>query len=217
VDRRHPRPTARCYGCSDGRLGNRRLPDGLLSHTCLASTDGTTLRHHSQWISEAALREFWRTDAPQRIASIDEAVPGIERHDLGTCTLYRSHHAAAHDDDGHLPLPGCIVIVDIDFDTVDYLRQQAWIDTVMAALEAESPPGLIAAHFHTNTDGTRVINYAEWTSEKAHQDALATGPPGVNQTDRPEWRRVQEFPGVRDLSRFTRYTDYRTRTAPAAV
>ncbi|MBA3372880.1 MAG: antibiotic biosynthesis monooxygenase [Euzebyaceae bacterium] len=69
---------------------------------------------------------------------------------------------------------------------------------MLDALEAEPEPvpGLTSAQFHASTDGRQVINYAEWTSEQAHSDALDRGPDGVGQTDLPEWRRVRAFPGV---------------------
>lgn len=94
--------------------------------------------------------------------------------------------------------PGCVVFVTIDFDGPDGGRQRRWIDAVVAALAAEPEPaaGLIAAHFHASTDGTRVLNYAEWASAQAHRDALESGPDGVGQAELPEWRRVHEFPGV---------------------
>jgi heme-degrading monooxygenase HmoA len=194
---------------------NWPVPEGLLSHTCFASTDGTTVRHHSQWTDQAALDDFRRTDPPERKRAIDDAVPGLDRHGLAVYELHRSYHGTVSD--GTRPVPGCIVMVDIEFVDSDRERQRQWIDAVLTALAVEPMPGLIAAHFHTSTDGTRVVNYAEWTSEQAHQAALDTGPQGgVNRTDLPEWRRVQEFPGMRP-GRFTRYLEFRSLRRSSAV
>ncbi|WP_434439255.1 antibiotic biosynthesis monooxygenase family protein [Lentzea sp. E54] len=40
-------------------------------------------------------------------------------------------------------------------------------DEVFAAL-----PGFISANLHASLDGTRVVNYAQWSSEQAYRDAL---------------------------------------------
>lgn len=115
------------------------------------------------------------------------------------------------------PRPGCVVFVTVDFDGPDGDRQRRWIDGVVAALAAEPQPapGLIAAHFHASTDGTRVVNYAEWTSAQAHRDALADGPDGIGQAELPEWRRVREFPGV-TANTVGRYALRRSLTAGEA-
>lgn len=112
---------------------------------------------------------------------------------LRTFERYRSYQPATP-----APRPGCLVFVTIDFDGPDHDRQRQWIDGVVAALaaEPEPAPGLIAAHFHASTDGTQVLNYAEWTSAQAHRDALESGPNGIGQAELAEWRHVHEFPGV---------------------
>lgn len=112
------------------------------------------------------------------------------------------------------PRPGCVVFVTIDFDDPDRDRQRRWIDAVVAALAAEPQPapGLFAAHFHASTDGTQVLNYAEWTSAQAHRDALEGGPGGLGRAERPEWRRVHEFPGV-TANTVGRYVVHRFLTA----
>ncbi|MDP8930900.1 MAG: antibiotic biosynthesis monooxygenase [Actinomycetota bacterium] len=190
-------------------------PDGLLAHTCLGDAEGPTLRHHSQWTSAAAFEHFQRTDSPQHFASIQAAVGGrIDRHDLATYDLYRSFHSTSDLDKARAR--GCIVVVDIFLEGPNPATQRAWVDAVFDALDAEAPTGLIAAHFHTSTDGTRIVNYAEWTTAQAHRDALAAGVEGsINRDDAPEWRRVREFPGIADLSRFTRYTRHRSTAVPA--
>lgn len=201
-------------------------PEGMLSYTCFLATDGSTLRHHTQWTDDEARARFWSAESPEaastrladsrvaRVRSIDEVVPGIERDGLTVYDLYRSHVPA-----GPAPDTGCVVIVTIDFDGPDRDRQARWIDAVVTALEAEPEPtpGLLAAHFHRSVDGTTVVNYAEWTNEQAHHDALDHGPNGIAQTDQPEWRRVVEFPGVADNTNVKRYREYRSLAVAATT
>jgi hypothetical protein len=102
-------------------------------------------------------------------------------------------------DTGERSQPACVAMILIDFDGADDARQRRRVNVVVDALSAEPKPipGLISAHFHASTDGTRVLNYAEWTSLGAYAEALAHGPDGVAQTDLPAWRTVREFPGIR--------------------
>jgi hypothetical protein len=204
---------------------DRARPDGMLSYTCFLSTDGSTLRHHTQWTDDDARSRFWSAESPEaaparlaesqvaRVRTIDEVVPGIERDGLAVYDLYRSHLAA-----GPAPATGCVVIVTVDFEGPDRDRQARWVDEVVAALDAEPEPtpGLIAAHFHRSVDGTKVVNYAEWTSEQAHHDALDQGPDGLSQTERPEWRRVVEFSGVADTN-VKRYREHRGLSVTATT
>ena len=205
---------------------DRARPEGMLSYTCFLSTDGSTLRHHTQWTDDAARSRFWSAESPEaastrlaesqvtRVRTIDEDVPGIERDGLAVYDLYRSHLTA-----GPAPSTGCVVIVTIDFEGPNRDRQAQWVDAVVSALETEPEPtpGLIAAHFHRSIDGTKVVNYAEWTSEQAHRDALDHGPDGLAQTDRPEWRRVTEFAGVADNTNVKRYLEHRSLSVAAAT
>ncbi|MDX5576041.1 MULTISPECIES: antibiotic biosynthesis monooxygenase [Streptomyces] len=166
---------------------------GLLSYSVHAGEDGATLLHYSQWTGEQAFQDFVREVRDGRNAEIDAAVPGIERLALHTYELYRSG-LRAEDDTRET---GCVVIVDVEFDGPDPDRQRAWVDAVFEALgeEAELPAGGIAAHFHTSTDGTRVLNYAEWESAGHHVAALAAPGEGVGSPS-PLWERVQKYPGM---------------------
>lgn len=174
---------------------SRPWPDvGLLSYSVLTGEDGDTLLHYSQWVSVEDHRRFARTFRDERNAEIDAAVPGIERVGLGSYELYRSGGPA----DGSRPgAPGCVVIVDVVFDGPDAARQRGWVDAVFEALGSDQglPPGGISAHFHVSTDGTRVLNYAEWESAQAHIDALA-GPGNGIGTRTEAWKRVQNYPGT---------------------
>jgi len=102
-------------------------------------------------------------------------------------------------------VPGCVVIVEVEFEGPDPQRQRAWVDAVFEALESEPAPhpGGIAAHFHLGTDGTRVLNYAEWETAQAHIDALAAPGDGVGSATEL-WKRVQNWPGVKS-STVSRY------------
>ncbi|MFI6692272.1 antibiotic biosynthesis monooxygenase [Streptomyces sp. NPDC050433] len=172
----------------------RDWPDGgLLSYSVLVGEDGRTLLHYSQWRDEAAYQDFFRTGRDARNAEIDAAVPGIERLGLGSYELYRSGEPA----EGDTCVPGCVVIVDAEFDGPDPARQREWTDAVFAALDNdpyERSAG-IAAHFHTSTDGRRVLNYAEWENAEGHIEALNAPGDGVGSSTE-QWEKVRNFPGL---------------------
>ncbi|MFH8801018.1 antibiotic biosynthesis monooxygenase [Streptomyces sp. NPDC017936] len=176
----------------------RPWPTGdLRSYHLYTGHDGSTLLHHSQWASEAAYEAFVKTHRQERVDEIDTAVPGIERLHLGRYRYYRGDTRR----NGTAPVPGCIVIVDIEFEGPDPERQRAWVDAVFEALasEPEPHPGGISAHFHLSTDGTRVLNYAEWESARDHVDALAAPGDGVGSAT-AQWERVQNWPGLKSSS-----------------
>ncbi|ATL26845.1 antibiotic biosynthesis monooxygenase [Streptomyces formicae] len=180
--------------------------EGLLSYAVYAGADGDTVLHHSQWRDEDAYQDFFASAANGRDArntDIDAAVPGIERLGLLKTRLYRSWTGAAERADRE---PGAIVIVRVAFEGPDADRQRAWVDGVMDALEGDGTAGggLLAAHFHLSTDGRQVVNYAEWTDEQAHVDALSAAGEGVG-APTARWRRVREFPGVLSDDSVARY------------
>lgn len=152
--------------------------------------------HYSQWASEQAYEAFVKTHRQERVDEIDTAVPGIERLGLGR---YRHYRSAVRDGDQRIP--GCIVIVDIEFEGPDPDRQRAWVDAVLEALESEPTPhpGGISGHFHLSTDGTRVLNYAEWESAQAHLDALAAPGDGIGSAS-DQWERVQTWQGLKSTT-----------------
>jgi hypothetical protein len=95
------------------------------------------------------------------------------------------------------PVPGCIVLVSVEFDGPDEARLKRWVDLVFEALgDEETPhPGGISAHFHLSDDGTRIANYAEWRTEADHIDAIeSSGQGAVGKS--PKFKEVQAFPGV---------------------
>ncbi|WSQ08241.1 antibiotic biosynthesis monooxygenase [Streptomyces sp. NBC_01231] len=174
---------------------------GLLGYHVYTGHDGATLLHHSRWRSEQDYEAFVKTHRQERVDEIDTLVPGIERVRLDRYRRYRSGVR----DDRPAQVPGCVVIVDIEFEGPDPDRQRAWVDAVFEALESEPNPhqGGISAHFHVSTDGTRVLNYAEWESAQAHIDALAAPGHGVGSAT-AQWQRVQTWPGLRS-STVSRY------------
>lgn len=145
-------------------------------------------------------------------ATTAEPLPDIGKIDRQDLALYQ-HHRSHHTDLAAASI-GCIVIVDVPIVEPDPESQRDWIDTVMEALRVESPPGLVAAHFHVSTDGSRVVNYAEWTSGRAHRDSLQGGTDGsIDRTGRDEWRRVRAHPALAPGSRVTRYSRHRLRSS----
>lgn len=165
-------------------LERRPWPPGLISFNAFVSTDGEMALAYTQWTSGEAGREF--------MAEVTD----------GEFVEYRLYRSGVRENP---PVPGCVVLVSVEFDGPDEQRQRQWVDTVFDALAAETEPhpGGISGHFHVSTDGTRVLNYAEWTDEDAHRDALRKSGRKTVGTS-PDWRRVQDFPGVRS-SGFTRF------------
>ncbi|GAA3966054.1 antibiotic biosynthesis monooxygenase [Streptomyces marokkonensis] len=168
--------------------------DDLLGYHVYTGHDGSTLLHHSQWASEPAYESFVKAHRQERVDEIDTAVPGIERVRLDR---YRRYRSRTRETGGTAPVPGCVVVVDVEFEGPDPERQRAWVDAVLEALESEPEPhpGGISAHFHLSTDGTRVLNYAEWESAQAHIDVLAAPGDGIG-SGSALWERVQNWPGM---------------------
>jgi hypothetical protein len=174
-------------------------PDALLSVAWFASTDGESVFTYSQWTGDEGADAFARTDGPTFLQRLPEVVPGLE---IRPPTRYRLYRSGARE---NAPTPGCVVVVSIEFDGPDPARQRHWVDLVFDALAAEPAPhpGGISGHFHVSVDGTRVLNYAEWTSDDAHRDAIERSGQGAVGAG-PKWRDVQTYAGV-VRSGFTRY------------
>lgn len=58
--------------------------------------------------------------------------------------------------------------------TVSPERQQELVDILVRTTEdvMQHLPGFVAANIHPSTDGTRVVNYAQWESAEAFQAML---------------------------------------------
>ncbi|MFF8840326.1 antibiotic biosynthesis monooxygenase [Streptomyces sp. NPDC015130] len=186
---------------------SREWPDlGLLSYSVYIGTDGDTLLHYSQWTTEEAYDDFVRTYRGDRNAEIDAAVPGIERVELRRYAPPRRAAAFGEAGQGQVSaaVPGAVAVVEVDFEGPDADRQEAWVRAVHEALADDTGRrpaiGGIGAHFHLSTDGTRVLNLAEWESEQAHAEWLAdAGAIGA------AWEQVHHHPGLTG-SRVRRYT-----------
>jgi hypothetical protein len=185
-------------------------PETLLSIAWLASLDGQHALAYVQWRDESGFEAFGRTHRPILAARLTAAMPTLTP---AAPVFYRRYRSASRPD---APEPGCIVAVSVEFDGSDEARQRAWVDTVFDALasEAEPPAGGLGAHFHLSTDGTRVLNYAEWIDEASHIAALERSGIGAVGSG-PKWRTVQTFPGLK-ASRVTRYRLDR-RLVPASA
>ncbi|MGW3569771.1 antibiotic biosynthesis monooxygenase [Streptomyces sp. NPDC000941] len=189
----------------------------LLSQNLYVGTDGDTLMHHAQRTSEEAYHAFVRTQRQERVDQIDAAVPGIRRNGIANYRRYRGFDTRTENDPR---VPGCIAVIELDFDDPDLRRQ--WIDLVIEALETDPDPSpdLISADFHLIVDGarhlandrTRALNYAQWTSEEAYDAAIASAAPGVGSVT-PEWERIRNFPGFRG-SKIKRYGFERSFVRP---
>jgi heme-degrading monooxygenase HmoA len=68
-------------------------------------------------------------------------------------------------------------------------RQRELVDLLTRVTEEtmRGVPGFVSANLHASTDGTRVVNYAQWTSAAAFQAMLA------DPVAREHMRRAQEI------------------------
>ncbi len=174
-------------------------PETLLAITWLASLDGQRALAYVQWRDESGFEAFGRTHRPILTARLKAAAPTL---DPSPPVFYRRYRSETLPD---APAPGCIVVVSVEFDGPDEARQRAWVEAVFDALASEPtlPAGALGSHFHLSTDGTRVLNYAQWADEASHRNALERSGNGAIGSG-PKWRAVQTFPGL-NASRVTRY------------
>jgi hypothetical protein len=209
--------------------------EGLLSFSCFAGTtevkefgsgsdaDGEAqsdravkvrLMAYEQWATQEVRDAFLESPLPSSpsVKTLIAATHG-QSPLSSECRLYRSYRSGISEEElGH---SRNIVIDTVDFDGQNEQRLYRWIDGVIDALEAEPDdiPGLICAYLHVSASGTRVVNFAEWTSERAYAEALASGPRGVGQTDLTEWQKVKDFQGVTGDT-VNQYAFHRTLATP---
>jgi len=181
-------------------------PVALGSLSLFTSTDGETVMAYAQLSSEPDADALNRLSRLMTLPADTDEAP-LPAPDVKTYRVARQAVQAPN------AVPGIIAFIQIDTDNHDVAR--TWIDAVFDAMgsEAVPPAGGLSGHFHVALDGTRVVNYAEWESEAAHEAALR---PGGSIGTSPAWRRVREMPGTRRGS-FKRYAAVLTLDVPARV
>lgn len=184
-------------------MENDFWPDGLLSYYTYLGTDGESILHYSHWRNDQDHLNFLEQGVSKRLEALNRQVQIKERNMLGKFRLYRTLSA-----DSNLP-PGCVVIIREEFQSPEITPK--WIDTVIDALTSEDqlPEGYLSAYFHISLDGKSMLNYAEWTSEQAHQDAIEKSDQGTIGKS-PHWEKVINFPGRLNKSSLKRYRFYKS-------
>ena len=186
-------------------------PETLLSIAWLASLDGQSALAYVQWRDESEFEAYGRTHRP-----MPRRPPEGRHAHAGAGGPRCSIAAIAVAPAPTRPSPAASSRCRSSSTSPDEARQRAWVDAVFDALasEPEPPAGGIGAHFHVSTDGTRVLNYAEWVDAASHVAALERSGIGAVGSG-PKWRAVQTFPGLK-ASRVTRYRLDR-RLVPASA
>ncbi|MCX5203233.1 antibiotic biosynthesis monooxygenase [Streptomyces sp. NBC_00237] len=168
-------------------------PEGILSVSCYLSTDEDVVLTYAQCTDDSVHRAFAAGLAlPEGPAS----APPVE---------YRLHRDVLVDLAGQIP--GALVAASFDVDGSE--RQHSIVDAIVRTVEgasAEEQAGLIAAHFHLSVDGSRVFNFAEWTTDEAHIEFLG------GELSRRSLQIANDMPGVRPLG-FRRYHLHRSLAA----
>ncbi|RDI52681.1 antibiotic biosynthesis monooxygenase [Nocardia mexicana] len=184
------------------------LTDGELSFSLYESEDGRSLMAYKQWTSKDAYDAYLAVRGFGGAHAFREANPDVEFHH----DWFRLLRSGVRP--GETRTPGCMVLVDIEPETAESGKR--WVDQVFDAFGSDGAGSQnISAHFHRNLDGTALVNYAEWESAAAHEQALAEGNLSTRTTE--QWERVRQFGGV-TFRGFTRYRLLRSiqRPAPAA-
>ncbi len=151
------------------------LPPGLVSLSVFTSLDGEALLLYSQWADNEAYSAYGRGAEPGEWSLVD-------------AVRYRLVRSMT--DQAGSGVPGCVITGTFDVDGPE--RQRHIVDALVdVASRVEPFPGALTAHFHLSVDGTRVLNYAEWTSSEDHDRAM-------DNAELDEIYRVSlETPGVR--------------------
>ncbi|SFE67028.1 Antibiotic biosynthesis monooxygenase [Actinacidiphila alni] len=159
-----------------------RWPSGIRSVNAYLSTEHDTVLTYVQTSDPAAHAAF--------TAGLTDLA--------GAATVAYTLHRAIVLHHGPL-VPASFVVATFDVDGPH--AQRGIVDSVAGALEqapGDRHPGLLSANFHLSADGTRVLNYAEWTSDEAHISFLEGA------TRAATLRATHDTPGVRPIG-FKRY------------
>jgi hypothetical protein len=157
-------------------------PPGILSANAYLSTEHDTVLTYVQTSDTAAHRDF------------TAGLTGL----AGAATVAYTLHRAIVLHNGPL-VPASFVVATFDVDGPG--PQERIVESIAGALERAPEaqhPGLLSANFHLSADGTRVLNYAEWTSDEAHVAFLEGA------TRAATLRATHDTPGVRPIG-FKRY------------
>ena len=154
-----------------GSFGN-----GFLSMSAFVSTDEENVLTYAQWTCADAYREFMHTDG---LGENDEDATEPIRY-----KYYR----------GRVLEPGSVpsVLVPPVFDVDGRDRQRRSADSLVDGPLGRPFPGLIASHFHLSTDGSRVLNWAEWVDVESHVHFMESSLPH-------ECLEAITMPGVRGI------------------
>lgn len=70
------------------------------------------------------------------------------------------------------PDQDCMTLINVF--TVEPSSQQQLLDILIKSTDEviSQKPGFISASFHASADGTRVVNYAQWTDEESWRKAI---------------------------------------------
>lgn len=148
--------------------------DGLLAHSVLPSVDGTTELHYAQWGRD----------------TVEPAYPDLPYR------MYR-RHAGGH----AVGPPGVVLAKSVRTDGAEQARRLAAAQ--LEVIMTERPRGLLSSNFHIATDGSTLLQYAEWLTEAALAAFLdsrtGASSPAVRDMMRGKQVRVRTFGPGRTL------------------
>ncbi|MDX3642274.1 hypothetical protein [Streptomyces sp. MB09-02B] len=165
-------------------------PEGILTFSCYLSAESDTVMTYAQCTNDTVYRPFARgLNLPPGPATADP----IE---------YRLHRSVVARPAAGPPKTVAVASFDVDGSE----RQRRIVAAIVGNLENAPPDeqaGLIASNFHLSVDGTRVINFAEWTDDEAHIAFLDGA------TRHRSLQITNDMPGVRPLG-YRRYHLYQS-------
>ncbi|MDX3642272.1 antibiotic biosynthesis monooxygenase [Streptomyces sp. MB09-02B] len=151
------------------------LPEGMLSLSAFVCTEAENVLTYAQWVSDEAYREHADRTAADRPRDAAEPV------------RYRYYRGRALE-----PASVPTLLVPPVFDVDGRERQRRAADNLLDGPLGTPFPGLVSSHFHLSLDGTRVLNWAHWVDEEAHQRFM--------RSERPkECFEALTMPGVRGI------------------
>jgi hypothetical protein len=193
-----------------GALALAPTSRGALRHSVFVGVDEPILLQLTEWGgTEVDMARVGAASPALRPAPSKS--PGAECEWWEVAFPYRSFTS------GNLAAARCLVVVRQPMKRPDAAVARGWVDTVLRALDASPPEGLIAATFLVNGEGSVALNLAEWESAEAHRAALRPADFSIHGTlgDSPEWRAAREYPGIEPQHEVQRYAHLETIEATA--